>query len=289
MVKLQSLSICLLFSVLLSGQPNYIPYHQKMIDIESLIIKEAFVAAEQEILDLFIDYKPICGYDFLLAAQLCALNKHDYLSLEFLEKALEKGIEVDYLKGLKVFESLLKLEKWKRIEGRLGRLQYNYLASINLDLSKEFEKRFKAEQAAKGTDRYRQVIQDNFNRIREVISQYGFPGEDLIGINTDHVIITLYAHPYSFSILQKELLAALENGKLHPADFLKIYNWEARRISLAYLDKAPPNGITLPEYNIVGLPDSDPETLKKERYKFGIRSLDFNKQKAVSQKYGIRF
>ncbi|MEM6376731.1 MAG: hypothetical protein AAF705_00835 [Bacteroidota bacterium] len=260
-----------------------------MIEIESLILEEKFVIAESKILDLFVDYEPIFEFDIMVAAQLCALNKHFYLSLEFLEKAIKKGVEVENIKNLAVFEPVFELEKWKKLEKRLDRLQYNYLVSINFELAKEFERRFKAEQAAKGTDRFDEVVQDNFNHIIEVIAQYGFPGEELIGAKTYTVTTTLVNQEYAFSLLQEELLEALKKGQLQPSGFLYIYKYEARKISINYRDQAPPVEIDLPEFNIVALPESDSKILREERYKLGISSVGLMEKKAVRQKYGLRF
>lgn len=272
------------------AQPNYIPYHQKMVDIEELILQEAFPEAEAAILQLFTDYKPAFADDLLLAAQLCTLNGHDDHSLGFLEKALQKGVEIEFIKSIPVLQPLLQTAKWKGIEQRLPRLRYDYATRINVELTNEFKKRFRLEQDAKGTDRYQEVVRDNFDRIIEVITEHGFPGEELIGYYTENITVTLLHQPYAFSLLQDELYEALKNGQLHPRDFLNIYAFEFRKTSTLYDHNLhAPKGTQLPQYNFFSQTDIDSGQVRIARYEFGIGLIRFSEKMEIGKKYGIRF
>lgn len=290
MQKLALLLLLLGWSQTTQAQTNYIPYHQRMVDIEQLILQEAFSEAEVAILQLFTDYEPAFADDLLLAAQLCALNGHDERSLDFLEKALQKGVEIEFIKSIPALQTLLQTTTWKDIEERLPRLRYDYATSINMDLAAEFRKRFQIEQAAKGTDRYPEVVQDNFDRIIEVIAKYGFPGEELIGYYTGNITVTLLHQPYAFSLLQEELYEALKNGQLPPGDFLNFYVFESRKISTLYDHNLhAPQGIQLPHYNFLTQTDTDSSKVRNARYQFGIGLMRFSEKMEIGKKYGIRF
>lgn len=286
----------LLFPLLLLGiypaqaQANYIPYHQKMVDIKELILQEAFPEAEVAIRQLFTDYKPAFADDLLLAAQLCVLNGHDERSLDYLEQALQKGVEIEFIKSIPTLQALLQNTTWQDIEERLPRLRYDYATSINMDLANEFNKRFRLEQEAKGTKCYQKVVQSNFNRIVEVIKKHGFPGEDLIGYYTQNITVTLLHQPYAFSLLQNELYEALENGQLHPGDFLNIYVFEFRKTSILYDHNLhAPQGIQFPQYDFFTQTGTDSSHVRNARYEFGISFIRLDEKVKIGKKYGIRF
>lgn len=80
-------------SFCLAAQQNYIDFHLRFYKVEDLIAQEKFVEAEDLMLDLFVDFEPKFAKDFLVAAQVCAINKSDYLAIEFLKKAMLMGVK----------------------------------------------------------------------------------------------------------------------------------------------------------------------------------------------------
>ncbi|MEM6378057.1 MAG: hypothetical protein AAF705_07585 [Bacteroidota bacterium] len=298
---------CLLF-IAGHSQTNYIPYFQKWIKVESLALLDQMEAAEKIILECFADYEPAFASDVVLAAQLAAINEHDSLSFLWIEKALKRGVKYNCINSMRVFKGMQQQPQWDSLQSKVKQLEYEYATSIRFDLNKEFMQRYYIEQEAKSKPEYEDVVSSNFNRIREIISSIGFPGERLVGLDVPgdpkkwtkchlgnrKITVTFLHHPYSFSLLHDALLVALKNGKLHPDDFLYIYFFEFRKMGALYPKMRKPD-IKLANYDhLLGKRDLSDDEIKQidaARYELGIWPLktqaDRDNRKAIFDKYGI--
>lgn len=183
------LVLALLCAINLPAQQNYIDYHHRYYEMEALIAQEKFVEAEDQLLALFVNYKPKFAKDYLVAAQLCTLNKHEYLGIEFLEKAMLMGVKKECIEEMEIFSNWMESPKWKRLMNNYGKLRFQYAQRINFDLMKELSGRYQTARntlKTRGEIEGQEMAQRNFERLQSVIKEFGFPGQKMVGIDDSY-------------------------------------------------------------------------------------------------------
>ncbi len=185
-------------------------------------------------------------------------------------------------------------------------LRKEYLSKIDLDLLQEFSKRYQQEQEAKRTKVYKDVVDANFNRIKELIEAGTFPGEKRIGIDNaklsasisdcnvgnSKVIVTLLHYDYPMMDIRTEsLMEAIKNGHLHPREWATIYTFEKNKVSILY-EKSNKEYKRRFDYHFnfpFGDKLDDLEKVNKARWTFGICKYEVDlKKEEISRKYGMR-
>ncbi|GAB5550738.1 MAG: hypothetical protein Sapg2KO_03290 [Saprospiraceae bacterium] len=300
--------LCWYALISVKAQTNYIPYYQKWLKVESLALEDQMEAAEKLILECFDSHEAAFATDLVLAAQISAITGHDSLSFLWIEKALKRGVKYSCFKAMEVFKEMQSKPQWDTLQSKVKRLEYEYASAIRLDLNKEFMQRFYLEQEAKSKPTYEDVVTSNFNRIREITQSIGFPGERLVGLDISNdtesvrncyygngkITVTFLHHPYAFSLLHKELLAAVKSGDLAPDDFLYIYSFERRKVSALY-PKARKIALEIVDYDYLlggkDLTDQEINQINAARFEFGLGPLktqvDRDNRKAIFDRYGI--
>ncbi|WP_191859453.1 hypothetical protein [Hanstruepera ponticola] len=298
-----------LFAVFLFQIPNekdFINYHQEYNNIEDLIVEEKFEEAEVLLNALLISYSPPFAKDYVIAAEICLLNNNNEQATYWIKESIKKGVKVQCLKDIDVFRDKLNNSDWSRLESDLMSLQTAYLSSIRIGLSKTIHRNYQKEQLSKKAKNYKGIVYSNFKKIKELLNENTYPGENLIGIdNSDDaskiddcsfdnskITVTLlhYTHPI-YELTEEKLIEFIKKGSLHPREFAQIYTFEKNRISKLYKTSIK-TGLIKSDYNFkfpFEKRKSDSQRVNKDRSNFGICSLETDRKKTeIEEKYGIK-
>jgi len=288
------------------AQQDFTKYHAGFIEVESQIVEEDFVQAERLLRPLLIQFDSPFVKDWLIAAQLSALNNQESFVEVYLKKALKKGLGWACIEKMVVFEDYRSSEWWKnlqRTEGELGKVERK---NIDLLLAETFHKNYVSEQASKKTEQYSTIVNANFDLIQSLMDSVGFPGEKLVGIDKSiwaeavddcgcgnaKVIVTLLHIDYPIARLGiDKFQEAIKQGQLHPREFASIYSFEQMRQSKLY-DNSKFTFKALSNYFLnfpFGLRSEDLERVDRDRNNLGICSIDVDEAiREVERDYEIR-
>jgi len=289
------------------AEPDYFLYHQQINLAEEDIVQEAFHSAQIKLEAVLTQYEFRFAKDLLLASQINLLLGQIEEGKYWAKEAFRGGYTLNCIRHIGVFKRKLTVSDWEQLESSYPKLRKTYLQKINLDLLQEFSRRYGVEQEAKRTDRYRTVVQRNFDRIKELMeNEVGFPGEASIGIDysrlapqlTDcsggnsKVIVTLlhYDHPIAH-IGEEKFVKAIKQGQLHPREFGQIYSFEKSQVSILYRENAK-NIPSITDYQLnfpFSTKSADIEKVNLDRARFGIGKYQVDQQKEETErKYGLK-
>ncbi|MEM9936443.1 MAG: hypothetical protein AAF824_22645, partial [Bacteroidota bacterium] len=104
-MKIYTLILFLLVANTLSGQPNYLTYHQQIQEAESLLLKEAYASALESYEKAFEAYPFIFKRDYAIAFQVALIQGEKEKAGLYLQQAIQSGLS---WKGIKSFKKVLK-------------------------------------------------------------------------------------------------------------------------------------------------------------------------------------
>ncbi|QHT71140.1 hypothetical protein GXP67_33055 [Rhodocytophaga rosea] len=185
--------------------------------------KQAFKAVEQP---FAIDY-----YN----AALCAIQNKNYReATRYSGLLIDKGMDSRFF-NRQAFSSIKKEKVWKKLMQTYPKRRKAYLSRINISLRNEIlslnekDQHFRRMPGSYGVhgDTIFGIDMANVKRIREIISQYGYPDENLVGLvdNNFHSslpsIIILHHYQQGYYDLSATLLEQVKMGKLSPREFVQ--------------------------------------------------------------------
>ena len=132
----------------------------------------------------------------------CLMLGNDKQALDFIEVNLKYGNELKWLLQNPSYNSVFATEKGQVLIANYDHIRSDYLMGINLELRKEIQEMNRLDQLYRNGN-YQEYKQDsidkiNTNRLIEILEQFGYPNDQVIGnysidqINTD--IITMLLH-----------------------------------------------------------------------------------------------
>lgn len=285
---------------------NYLKYHQRFAGIEELIVNEKFKEAELELAELFSEYEVKFVKDVVIAAQVSILNNNNNKALNYLRKAISKGVKMNCLKSIPLLKKKIPTSGWNNIAKVVDKQRRSYSNSIDIKLAREFHNRYKEEQESKGSRQYQATVQNNFGRIRSLIYQGVSIGEENLGIDdqdyapsieecdmgNSKVVATLLHYAYPINEIGMEWFDnAIERGELHPREFASIYTFQKNKVSKLYQDSRQKRR-PLPHYTFnfpFGEKSKNIKKVNTDRMKFGICKYEVDlKKEEVMKKYGIK-
>jgi hypothetical protein len=237
------------FKLTAQKQTDYTNYHQDIIRAEELVIDGKYSDALQIFEELFAKYDYIFLKDYKVAAQLALFTKDETKAFKFIKQGILDGWTLDEITGDKFFKPLQKEKEWETIKTQYDTLRSKYSKSINQLLSAEIHEMFKRDQrldlpyyfriGQKAKERYalkkfapnseKQII-----RLNEVLNNYGYPGEKLIGNEIWTLTILIHHNSIStgyvqkdtlYPVLKSKLLNAIRKGEMSPDDYALIEDW----------------------------------------------------------------
>lgn len=283
---------------------NYMTYHQGVIRCEQLIAEQKIEEALHSLNALFEKFDFVFLREYQLATEL-SVCEQDYASaFRFLRLGIQGGWTLKSIKKSKNLKPLQGDPRWKDLEEAYDSLRKIYASKLNLPLRKEVYEMLKADQkiafkvflriGEKSKTRYSMKAfvphsEKTLARLNEILTEYGYPGERLIGngwwtsVNLGHhnssskeyvLKDTLYLN------LRPKLLESIERGELHPKEFAIIEDW--RHAVIHHHDKSL--------HGFLGKIPDDSELLlvNQNREGIGLRSIELrNKLLDVEKETGL--
>ena len=232
-----------------ASEPDFRLYHQHIAKAEELIAGEFYAEALKAYDTAFSTGEFIFLRDCKVAAQLALYLGDDQKSFEYLKLGIRLGWDWRGIKKNRFLQPLQKEQQWRLVRNHYDSLHAMYENSLDRELRKEVHKMFKKDQrkaigalftfGSEAQDRYseRKFAPNNEKqvaRLMEILDNYGYPGEKLIGNN--YWVMTILSHHNSISesycqkdtmytYLQPRLLSAIHNGEMSPYEYAIIDNW----------------------------------------------------------------
>ena len=310
-VYLIILFITLLYKATFSSEIDYTIYHNEIIVAQELLVEEKYNEALETYNKCFKKFDFIFAKDVYHATQIAGYLDKKNLFDSLYSLCCRKGISYKLLNKTKLIKQILIKDSVKYF--KIYKIQNNiYLSKIDLKLRSELRKRYIEEQKAKllpGTKTYREIVNQNYERLKTLIKSGYFPGEHLIGIDygnidpkfsfldkdmeisNDFVYGTLLHYPFAYSELKQELYDALKKGKTTPEMVAYLYSFEQTRNGILYPPKNGIDSVKYPcHYNIIEPYSNNKSKVNADRKAIGLCSIETEeKKKSIRLKIGFVF
>jgi hypothetical protein len=197
--------------------------------------------------------------------------------MRFLKVGIRSGWELKSIQKNEFINSRLKKEDWNLIKQEYVQIRKEYESKLNQDLRERVQKMYSKDQwkalgalfrfSDKGQQKYAEKkfaphSEKQIDEFNNIISSWGYPGEQLIGNN--YWMSTVLSHHNSISTaynkkdkrypaLKPQLLEALKKGQISPAELALIDDWyrtskfNRQKASYGFLDR--PTKAQLPKTN----------------------------------------
>ncbi len=156
-------------------------------------------------------------YEYFKLGELYALSGDFVKSCIYLEEALIRGFDIEYLDSEK-FDEVKNSQNWLSIETRIDSLKREYQKNINLEYRLAIEDIRGSDQTIRRLIKvpdstFQKLDSINFLRLKELIKKYGYPNMAHHGFdgNQGAYLILLHASMYSEQMYQ-EILAILNEA-----------------------------------------------------------------------------
>jgi hypothetical protein len=221
---------------------------------------------------------------------LCELSlkkgKHKEV-LHYVELALTKGVQISNFENNPEYEGITELEGWAALKERAQQIYYDWYGGLHLELRHELLIMDEEDQRVRQgkshyDDEMREVDDSHETRFKEILSEYGYPNEQVIGnYNIDGKLLRIETfacfHVKDIDYFKPLYLEYVRCGKA-PADLYAslIESHDRRRGMFTY---GIYQNIT-PEYI------DDFENLDERRINAGLRPYEMEKlnQKLIQEK-----
>lgn len=146
-------------------------------------------------------------YEIPVLAEL-SLKKGKYEdALYYVELALTKGIHISYFEDNPEYEGITKIEGWAALKQKSQKIYNEWYSKLNLDLRNELAEMIREDQRVRQDksqydEEMRKVDDYNEKRFKEILAEYGYPNEQIIGnYNIDEKTV----HPDVFAFHIKDI------------------------------------------------------------------------------------
>lgn len=285
---------CLLVSTKSNAQENYLNYHSKVIECEQLIVKGKYSSAINMFDSLFKQFDFLFLRDIKVATELSAFEKDYKSGMKFTRLGVKAGWTLESINKNDNLRSLREQPEWARIMSTYDSLHKIYLSRLNPQIKEQVHEMFKKDQkkalgafiriGQKAKRRYSEKkfaphSEHQLEKLEQILNEYGYPGERLIGNNLWGSVIL--SHHNSISVnynskdtiydhLRPKLLNALKQGEISPYELAQIEDWRIAAL----------NDHELTSYGFLGaIPDDIVlETINKNRANIGLRRIDLRNE-----------
>ena len=254
---------------------NYLNYHSKIAEAESLIGDERFREAITIYEEVFNFYDFVFLRDYLVAAQISFYINEKQKAFSYIKKSIAAGLELKALKKNKFLRQFQVGPEWMTIEKEYDSLRLLYVTRIDLPTRENVHSMFNKDQRkALGTlfkigDKAQEKYATNkfaphseiqMAKLITMLENKGYPGEKLIG--NDFWMATIISHHNSISqayskndtiyrYIRPRLIQAIKAGQMSPYEFALIDDWQkaisSDRSETGYGFLNPPKKSTLSE------------------------------------------
>lgn len=215
-------------------QGNYVDVYYPLIrKAEISITNHAYREALQFYKQAFSEINHSFAIDYYNAT-LCELQLQAYSKAgKYAGKLMDKGVDTLFFQS-PVFEALRTHKKWDKQLQTYPAIRAKYISRIDTSLYKEIVSMVENTQSSRRRkddySSYREEIRRadsaNMSRIKQIIAQFGYPDENLIGIHDNNffasplsVIILRHHYQNGYTDLPDILLEQVKRGKLSAREY----------------------------------------------------------------------
>jgi len=218
------------------GQENYLQYHKNIALIEHAILEKKYNEAILSYNILFNSFKHPFVKDIYNAAICAILNNQDSLSMIYLKRLAERGIEEKYIKN-KNFKTLKKNKNYKIFISEYDSIQKNavkfidnkYIKSIDSMLIQDQLYRNKRNAYSNFNDKIKEIDSLNCKKLYEILKQDSL-GKRYYIVKTPfglrnyepEYIIIRHAYQSKNFILSDILYNCLIKGTINPYNYAEL-------------------------------------------------------------------
>ncbi|WP_161889076.1 hypothetical protein [Pontibacter russatus] len=173
------------------GTPDYTEVYHPIINVAELNIvrgeyDEALTAYEQA----FVSVPSAFARDYYNAAVSAVQLQDEEQAVGYLEQLVLKGVSLEYLERQQVFDSLRMTKEWRKLERRYPKLRSKFEETLNKELRADLDELYARDayfRMSEGGlrahgDTIREIENANVENLLAWIEEYGYPGENLIGV-----------------------------------------------------------------------------------------------------------
>jgi hypothetical protein len=260
--------LCIIIILLtgnIAGAKDYIYYYRQTQLAEEALLNGDFNNALEHYDSAFALYNFKFARDCYIAAQTSYYQKDLQRTQRYLSYCMKAGIRYRCLYKTAILQPFEYTKEGKELQQDTAMLWAAYTNAIDTNLHKEWTRRYDKEQAIKGQkEAYYVVIDDNLNRIMQLLKLGIFPDERFVGISNtiSHTarnffpdndceyaarlaLPTLLHYPYTYDMLGKQLKQAMLQGYINPRALVEVFIFSKWRI--CPYRKEVPGGIALIE------------------------------------------
>lgn len=201
---------------------NYIDYNRLITRAENHILDSNYYEALANYKEAFEQFDFVFAKHCYTALQIVSLSKDSTETIFFLRKGIKQGLELDLLNNAPFISNISKNSWWNSfVNKEYDSLHTIYLSKINIRLRDQLIKLATLDQLyTKKLNKYRfriipQIIayrnwKKEIGKLVEIellpmIEKYGFPGEKLVGINSNISFEDTISNNYLISQTKKGL------------------------------------------------------------------------------------
>ena len=176
---------------------NYIDYHKQLNEARLITVKGKHQAAAELFELTFDEFAFRFARDCVHGIQIAAKTTDTTLLQFFVEAGLKQGIPLNYLSQMPELSWFRATENWRLVAASADSLHNVYLRNINLSLREEVNEMFAEDQAIRArynkwynflakpfiARKWRRLNAKQVERLVDITREYGFVGEQLIGID----------------------------------------------------------------------------------------------------------
>lgn len=273
-------------------------YYPNINDAEMAITRQEFRLALTYYKTAFGSEESGFARDYRNAI-LCAIHtEDDAFAFNYLEKMILKGLDKTFLADT-IFKPLNRKPGWGKLMDAYDRLHHKSLTSIQGNLLRELvamEERDQLFRSKEGSykvygDTIAKIDIENVLRFQQLVADYGFPSEDIIGAFSSeqnapynlilhHQAQNLSNRKYKFPLapsLAPILVKAAKEGKCSPAHagfLLSLQNDPSLRYYAWGINQVSENGVLQPYFLLDKIPDDQLNGINQLRAEIGLESMD---------------
>ncbi|MFN0216710.1 MAG: hypothetical protein ACKVT2_20830 [Saprospiraceae bacterium] len=273
-------------------------YYPNINEAELAIIREDHTAALSLYKKAFQSVKSGFARDYRNAIICATYTKDDAFAFEYLEKLVLKSMGKDFLSDT-AYAPLRQKKGWGKLLKEYDNLHARSLKHINGPLLAELvamaerDQLFRAKEGSYDVygDTIAKIDLENVNRFRQLVKEFGFPSEDMIGAfvseqNAPYNIVLLhhaqnlsntnYNYPIASSLASIIELAAKE-GKCsanHAGFLLTMQNDKSLNYGAMGINQLSVNGQLRPYFLLDKFSDDQLDGINQKRASIGLESLD---------------
>ncbi len=177
-------------------------------------------------------------YEINILAELSLKKGLEEDVLFYVEKLLNIGYKIDYFESYPEFDGITEIKGWKELTEKAQQIYGDWYSNLNFDLRNELIKMIEEDQRVRiekdhYDDEMKEVDDYNEKRFKEILAEFGYPNEQLIGnynIDEKDTDISIFAyHIKDIEYFKPLFLEYIRCGKAPAALYASLVDSQDRR------------------------------------------------------------